>query len=695
MNPKSSRQAALAFLSISIGVCAGLVALGPGCAGVSSPGGRNNGAGGSWVMPSIPGLVSLAVTPSSQSLALVQSGTTLTGTVSYHATGHMSDGTSQDVTALVGWPSAFKSLMVQAGVATVTAPGTYTITAASGSVTATAQLVASFNGNVFAPDFSPSGQGALDGNPTVGAVSIAYPLDGAIFPPNLSPIYVHVSKGTQATSNLTTARLTFTADNVNVNYYGNCETADPTSGVADPGPGCYVRLPLSFTQLFIAVSEVHDIQLTARIGGGGALVESNTINVAWANVPLSGGLYYWTTMTANAFPGYTLPSGATTGTGIQRYDFSMDGAAPELVYTDQGTPPNFPGSPSSPSSPDSGGGLGTCIGCHAITNDGTTMALSINGSNGGGLALLDIANKALRVVNPNPTTGGAMDNLRVANFAATTTFSPAGDMMVNMYRSVLHLTPTNAFPLSWQSEVAPSWGEYKGDPFWSQDGKYLVFTSFSVPDVLSPYNDGLNGDMKRGGQIVIASAQGTSVNDDAHALVPRETGVTSYYPVVSNDSKLVAFCRSTCSSDPNQVDLYGSGYGDQTCDGYDDSSATLWLTTPDGGAAPISLDAANGAGSTSDNSWPRWSPDSGLFRGQSLYWLAFSSRRPYGLQVNASGPSASKPQLWFAAVLIGSGGLSSDPSFAPVWLPNQNPNQSMPNGNHVPQWVKVAVVIPG
>src|SRR5581483_9635750 len=304
-----------------------------------------------------------------------------------------------------------------------------------------------------------------------------------------------------------------------------------------------------------------------------------TINVAWANVPLSGGLYYWTTMADNSYPGYTRPKDAMTGkvadtgTGIQRYDFSKDGAAPELVYTDQGTPPTFTGSPASLASD---GGQGTCIGCHSISNDGTKMALTINGSNAAGLALLDIANKSLLVVNPAAGTGNLADR-RVPNFAATTTFGPSTDYMVNMYRSKLYLTPVNLSPLAHSGEVVPSWREYKGDPFWSQDGKYLVFTSFADPDVLSPYNDGLNGDMKRGGQIVIASAEDGNVHDDARVLVPRQSGVTSYYPVVSNDSKLIAFNRSTCAADP---DVYGAGYGSQTCDGYDDSSATIWLTAP-------------------------------------------------------------------------------------------------------------------
>jgi hypothetical protein len=93
----------------------------------------------------------------------------------------------------------------------------------------------------------------------------------------------------------------------------------------------------------------------------------------------------------------------------------------------------------------------------------------------------------------------------------------------------------------------------------------------------------------------------------------------------------------------------------------------------------------------SSNSWPRWSPDNGIFRGQKLYWLAFSSRRAYGLQVNSVGTSA-KPQLWFAAILVGNE-FATDPSRAPVWLPDQNLSVELPTGNHVPQWVKFVVPI--
>jgi hypothetical protein len=135
------------------------------------------------------------------------------------------------------------------------------------------------------------------------------------------------------------------------------------------------------------------------------------------------------------------------------------------------------------------------------------------------------------------------------------------------------------------------------------------------------------------------------------------------------------------------------GYGTDPCDGYDDISAKLYLVFADPGSDPIELKRANGDANTG-NSWPRFSPDVGTFRGKQLYFVAFSSRRPYGLQVNQGGYATSFPQLWLTAITPG-GEIATDPSYAPFWLPNQNLSQAKPTGNHVPQWVKKVVPIPG
>ena len=132
------------------------------------------------------------------------------------------------------------------------------------------------------------------------------------------------------------ARLNFQASGISVNYYANCTAIDDTNANDPlPGGGCYVKLPLSLTALFIATSEKEDIKMTARVTNGSTLEESQTINVAWANVGLSGGLYYWSvvsgvTMCPNSIstpgtycrldPRRTEERDPLLGTAIYRYD---------------------------------------------------------------------------------------------------------------------------------------------------------------------------------------------------------------------------------------------------------------------------------------------------------------------------------------------------------------------------------------
>jgi hypothetical protein len=682
-----------------------------GCAKVNThPGSTGSGGGGGSGQPQIPGLVSIKVMPDTQTvdMTLDANNKFAPASVSYTATGTFEDGSSKDITSMVNWPSNFGTLNVAQGHATVTAPGTYTITAKSGGVTGTAMLVARFQGSFNDGSIPGGAKTSLDGNPA-GAATIAYPLDGALFPSNLGPIWVHVTKNSGATA----ARLEFKTDAIDIMYYGPCET-DP---VNLPGPGCYVQLPLSFTQLLIPASENGDISLTARVGGSGAPSESGSIKVAWSNVALSGGLYYWTVIDPLSVPGYTSPEvpPQPLGTGVQRYDFDAQGAtAPELVWTDHGAPNAFTGSAQSWDGNTAGG---HCVGCHAITpNDGKYMTLTLGGSssvNGANFSLLDITAKSLAVINPtakmdpnssltvNPTD--YWKQFRRDGLATESTWSPNGDVLVSMYQSKLFLSTVTITPgvaggalptatVIRTGAALPTWGEYESDPFWSVNGDFLTFTTFTTPDTDPNNPTGLNGDMKRTGTIAIADATNTTITGNARYLLPHDANVTRFYPAISSDSKFIVFNESACGGGGVDSNKLATDYGNQTCDGYDDWTTTLSLTTPTGGSA-TRLDRANGNVPAS-NSWPRWSPDVGMFRGKTLYWIAFSSRRPYGLQVNnGSVPTLAKPQLWFAGLLTG-GEFDGDPSFAPVWLPAQNPKQSSPNGNHVPQWVKVAVPIP-
>jgi hypothetical protein len=570
--------------------------------------------------------------------------------------------------------------------------------------------------------FSTSDEGNFD-NGTSGSTSITYPLDHSLFPSNLGPIQIQMS--TSGAS----ARISFktlATSNVDIQYFGKCETA--------PGSGCSVTLPLALTQKLVPACQTEDIQITARVlNGTSPTNDSAPITVAWADAGLTGGLYYWTVIPNQPYcPSATAASPGTyclqdttqtpkNGTAIYRYDFSKDNPAPQQVWTDDGGPNSTPSYQGSPQAWNAGVAGGHCIGCHTITNDGKFMALGIGGSstyNAANWELLDIGAQGLLSINPTKTGGNGCgtnasdsptsnstcywESYRKDAFATETAWGPNDDVMVSMYKSKLYFnTVTVASPAATITQTglalptsAGGIDPYQSDPFWSHDGSRLVYTSFNtLPAADATGNPGgLNGDLKKGGQIAIADATPETITDNARVLVPRVSGKTSYYPCVSEDNNFVVFNQSTCGTDPD-VNYGGTvGYGTGTCDGYDDSTAKLWWVSTGGNGTAISLDNANGGNNNYDNSWPRFSPDVSTFRGQTLYWVAFSSRRPYGGQLNTGGLASSQPQLWFSGVTSAEISVG-DPSYAPVWLPGQNPNQATPSGNHVPQWVKVAIVI--
>ena len=106
----------------------------------------------------------------------------------------------------------------------------------------------------------------LDGTPS-GTTNLMYPLDKSLFPGNLTPIYAQMS----ASGANAIARLNFQATGLDVNYYANCVATDDTNNNDPlPGGGCYVKMPLTLTQLFIATSERQDIKMTARVFGSGS-----------------------------------------------------------------------------------------------------------------------------------------------------------------------------------------------------------------------------------------------------------------------------------------------------------------------------------------------------------------------------------------------------------------------------------------
>jgi len=660
-----------AALSLVLALAAGAGACG-GTPPSSFPAGDDGGAPGddSTAPPPIQGLTSITVTPATSSLSLKYPVAAPGVTAQLTAQGTFGDGHTADVTSSVSWSvSPFGLAQASGGAFASEAPGAYAVVAVSGTVTsAPATVTVSLKGSVVGQGIA---QGDLDGTPAGAAPTVAYPLDGALFPYQLGPIEFQV---VPTSPSQTEARIAFEGDTIDLTVYEPCVPI-PSAAIAG---GCTVTVPPDLEPILDGASEGSKLTETVRLAapGGGSLVESKPLGARWSRSKLSGGLYYWS---ADIATGNTL---------IMRYDLDTPGTPPQQYFTQTGV--NGALSDEQNMDPPASSGSTQCMGCHAISLDGTKIGLTFGGSAPALFALVDVASKktiATRLF-PSDTNAGQP-------FAAFTAFSPDGASILQSVRGNLWVRSADA-TLATLSATPLFSGALGGDlastPFWSPKGDLLAFTGWVPNPSLSASNDpsDTNGDETPNAEIWITSATGTTFGTPTK-LVPRVTGKSEYYPAISDDSQLVVFNESSCSGPGAPA---GEVYGLNPCDGYDDASAHVRLVSAKGGT-PVDLDNASEHGTWS-SSWPRFAPSHGTFQGKSLYWIAFSSRYPYGATLPGTNNPPTKdtePQLWFAAISVDpSGSFSGDPSFAPVWMPLQNP-QTAPRGNHSPQWVTKAVPV--
>ena len=603
--------------------------------------------------------------------------------VTFSAMGTFSGGQTMDVTGCVAWNSGVPGLgTVSDGALAPAAAGLYTVTASNGSISGSATLTVKLTGSVTEGSVTTA---PLDGTPSGPAPTIAYPIDGALFPYHFGDLAFQVVP----TSGQTVARVSFAGDAIDFDVYAPCA---PIANATMNG-ACSIALPADLEADLAGASAAPNLTETVRLASadGSNLVESASISARWSSTPLSGTIYYWST------PPQTM-NGASE---IIRMNLSDAGTPPEVYLTNQDT--------AAYAQPLNGGGY--CIGCHAISRDGTKLGITIGGSsinaNGDGygslFALIDVASKTPTATEITEPGGQQLLN---DGFATLTSFSQDGDDMLQELQGALYLRTADA-TLDSQGPLFTSVTESMTQPSWSPKGDRVAFTSW-VPTLSIPHqydSKDLNGNETPGAQVWTAPVSGTTFGTPT-LLVPRVTGATEYYPAISDDSAIVVFNESSCSGPASPGN---DGYGESPCDSYDDPSARLRLVAT-GGGAPVELDNASGRTSgwpTTDtwtNSWPRFAPSHSTFQDKTLYWVAFSSRRAYGATLAGSANGTTPPQIWFAGVAVDTNGtLSGDPSFAPVWLPQQNSatpevladgglaqtlgGTGAPTGNHIPQWV--------
>jgi hypothetical protein len=287
-------------------------------------------------------------------------------------------------------------------------------------------------------------------------------------------------------------------------------------------------------------------------------------------------------------------------------------------------------------------GAATCVGCHVLSRDGTRISLGLDIPAPSPYKVFDVASKTLIYAQGTAFGGGS-------NFFS---FSPDSSQIMTSNGISIVLRKASDGTAITDPLVA------KGAmPDWSPDGVKMVFAN---PATTPPCIGFCGATGVDSASIDLLASTAGTWGKTAKTIVPF-AGQNNFYPAFSPDNGWVIFNRSPSNANS-----------------FDAKDAQVWVVAADGGT-PIKLTTA----STGGDSWPKWVPEVQAYKGGSLMWLTFSSRRAYGLRM-AAGTQA---QLWMVAFDPAKAKAGVDPTGPAFWLPFQD----LGSGNHIAQWVtKVA-----
>jgi hypothetical protein len=316
---------------------------------------------------------------------------------------------------------------------------------------------------------------------------------------------------------------------------------------------------------------------------------------------------------------------------ILRYDVEKPDVPPSKLF-EAGTEP---------------GGAGTCHGCHTLSKDGTRLALTLDGGNGRGTAI-KVATRQLTVPVSTDTRW---------NFA---TFTPDANKLVTVYGGVMSIRNSDTGEVL--GTLGNTTGKYATHPEISPDGSQLVNA-----ECVGGYEAFANNC-----ELVVRpfDAAANSAGAIKPLLAANVDGLNSFYPSFSPDGKWLVFTRAAAA-----------------VSSYNATSAETWVMKADGTAPPIKLAAADLGQGGRTNSWARWVPFGQTFgpANEPMFYLTFSSMRPYGVRLPAGG----RPQIWMTPFFPARAEAGQDPT-GPAF---RVPFQDVATGNHIAQWTQAVVVI--
>ncbi len=457
------------------------------------------------------------------------------------------------------------------------------------------------------------------------APELVYPNDGVLLPPNLNRLEVHFRPGLDNTL----FEVAFQSELTELRYFMRC--GEPLNG------GCLFELDQeTYTYLAYGNRGAGPVKLTVRgtDESGEGVGSSAEFSLRFTEDEVNGGLYYWRVSGPSA---------------IMRFDFGRADAQAE-VFLQQ----------------DASYGQTTipqCIGCHALSRDGSKMISSLGGQNDGRLVFLD------DLATP-PADMEFFDRFADGdNRIQFGSFNPDGSRFVAVYgddgddeRKKLWMhdgdtglrLPDESIALGFEPD----------HPDWSADGEMIAFSHVKANQTTSqrPGSCGIDLIRREG------AGWGAPIT-----ILPQDDAVNQFNPNFVPDSSFFIYTVSDCANE---------------CDGDADATATTWAVVPEAGAIPVHLQragspgVADGTNEILGDTFPRSAPFENKYEDGRVYWATIASRREAGLR----SPSG-KQWLWMFAFdpdLVIDGEDGSYPGF---FLPFQD----LETSNHIGQWTQQIV----
>jgi len=531
-------------------------------------------------------------------------------TIQYIARVTRKDGSVEDLTD-VGWESSNLSL----GAFDPEAPGLFLTTDATGGisiiratylgVTGEASLTVDFHQTITGSD-APEGAAELfEEDPETGsedAPRVIYPYDQVRIPRNTPQVNFMIEAGEVCTL----FHLRFTSATTQVDVY----TTD-VSYIPDDTAWNSIAANNAGAETLVELTGIaYHMDGDTPVADSAPIAADETITMHISRLDAEGSIYYW----------------AATNTGVYRIEY---GEAEAQSYYGVAN-------------------YGHCVSCHALSPDGTMMAVTYDGHDAYmGLVMMD-----------DPTNDDiapiAWEDEITGNFK---TFSPDSSRLLVTYEGILSLYDTATG--EWLSDIELELPATQ--PNWSPRGDKIAVVLVE---------GGFRGDyyFNESAIALLDVDEEGNISDEPTIIVQTEADTTNYYPAFSPEGDWIAFNRS-----------WNSGADGSSFDSYDDVSATLFVVSTDGETL-YELEAANGISPENGeegftNSWPGWAP----LPDADIAWLTFSSKRDYGFYNEDN-----HPQIWVTGFDILAAGEEDceDPSSPPFWLPYQDPDTN----NHIPQW---------